>query len=176
MIITIGGLAGSGTTTVSEILSEKMGMPRISAGDIFRKMASEMGMDILTFGKFAEENPEIDSEIDRKQSKIAKKRKNIIIEGRLSAYFVDAELKIWLMAPLNVRAKRISKREDKPFHIVKKEIKEREKSEAKRYLGIHDIDIRNMEIYDVIINTYHFNAEKVADIILKTAEVILCQQ
>ena len=36
MIITIGGLAGTGTTTLSEVLSEKLDVPYISAGFVFR--------------------------------------------------------------------------------------------------------------------------------------------
>jgi cytidylate kinase len=32
MIITIGGLAGTGTTTTAELLSEKLDIPYISAG------------------------------------------------------------------------------------------------------------------------------------------------
>jgi len=41
MIITIGGPAGSGTSTTSHILSEKTGIPYISAGDVFRQMARD---------------------------------------------------------------------------------------------------------------------------------------
>ena len=52
MIITIGGLAGSGTTTVSKILSEKMRVPYLSAGEIFRQMAVERDMGILEFSKY----------------------------------------------------------------------------------------------------------------------------
>ncbi len=66
MIITIGGLAGSGTTTVSKILSDMMGIPYISAGDIFRQMASEHDMDILEFSSYAEENVVIDRQLDLK--------------------------------------------------------------------------------------------------------------
>ena len=41
MKITIGGLPGSGTTTVSRILSEKLNLEWISAGKIFRELAKE---------------------------------------------------------------------------------------------------------------------------------------
>jgi cytidylate kinase len=176
MIITISGLAGSGTTTATRILSQKLGIPFISAGDIFRQMAVENNMEILEFSKFAEENESIDIEIDKRQSQIAKENKNIIIEGRLSGHLVDADLKIWFIAPLDVRAKRVSEREDKPIEIVKKEISKRTKSEAKRYKEIHDIDIENMEVYDIIVNTSNFQPESIADIILKVVEVISCQQ
>ncbi|BDZ71737.1 hypothetical protein GCM10025861_22540 [Methanobacterium petrolearium] len=99
MIITIGGLAGSGTSTTSHILSEKTGIPLISAGDIFRRMAQERGMEILEFSKFAEGNNQIDQEIDQRQAKLAHEADDLIVEGRLSAYFVDADLKVWCTAP-----------------------------------------------------------------------------
>jgi len=172
MIITIGGLAGSGTTTVAKILSEKMNMPLISAGDIFRQMAAEKGMDILEFSEFAENNIDIDIEIDKRQAAIAKERDNLIVEGRLSAFFVDAQLKLWFMAPLDIRAQRIGQRENKTFDIVKKEVIIREESETKRYWDIHNINIKDMDVYDFIINTNRFEAENVADIILKVTEVI----
>ncbi len=177
MIITISGLAGSGTTTASKILSEKMEIPYISAGDIFRQMAAEKNMDVLEFSKFAEENIAIDIELDKKQAEIAKEYKDLIIEGRLSAHFVDnADLRLWFIAPMDIRTERISQRENKPFDIVKKEIIKRSKSEAKRYKEIYDIDIEDMEIYDAIINTGSFKPESIADIILEIVEVISCQQ
>ena len=176
MIITVSGPAGSGTTTASKILSQKIGIPYISAGDIFRQMAAERNMDILEFSKFAEENEDIDIEIDKRQSQIAKEHDNLIIEGRLSGHFVDADLKLWFIAPLDVRTKRISQRENKPYEIVKEEILTRSKSEAKRYHEIHNIDIENLEIYDLIINTGNFHPESIADIILKAVEVISCRQ
>lgn len=176
MIITIGGLAGSGTTTASKILSKKLGIPYISAGDIFRQMAAENDMDILEFGKFAEGNDEIDLEIDRRQAQIAEKSENLIAEGRLSAHFVEADLKIWFVAPLDVRIERICQRENKPADLVKKEIITRGKSEAKRYREVHGIDIGNMEVYDIVINSHSFQPESIADIIVKVIEVISCQQ
>lgn len=170
MIITIGGLAGSGTTTASKILSEKMGVPYISAGDIFRQMAAEHNMDILEFSKFAEDNSEIDGEIDQRQAKIARESQDLIVEGRLSAYFIDADLKICFIAPLDVRSQRISQRENKPLNVVKKEIIKRGESEAKRYQEIHSIDVDNLDIYDLIINTHSFHPESIVNIILKAIE------
>ena len=41
MIITVGGLAGTGTTTTAELLSEKLGIPFVSSGSIFRARAEE---------------------------------------------------------------------------------------------------------------------------------------
>ncbi|MDR2874164.1 MAG: AAA family ATPase [Methanobrevibacter sp.] len=172
MIITIGGLAGTGTTTSSEILSKKLKIPYISAGDIFRQMAKEYDMSILKFSEFAENNIDIDLEIDKRQKEIAKNSKNLIVEGRLSAYFVESDLKIWMIAPLTVRAKRICERESKSFDLATSEIKIREDSEAKRYLEIHNININNLDIYDLIINTNSFNPGSIVEIINSTLKVI----
>ncbi|MDR2966759.1 MAG: AAA family ATPase [Methanobacteriaceae archaeon] len=172
MIITIGGLAGSGTTTAAEVLSKKLNIPFVSAGSTFRKMASEHGMTIFEFSKFAEDNTNIDIEIDKRQADLANDSENLIVEGRLSAFFVEADLKIWMMAPLDIRAKRICERESKSIKLAKKEIKTREKSESLRYLDIHNIDINNFDIYDLIMNTDRFNPNSIAEIILTTLKVI----
>ncbi|WP_407413994.1 (d)CMP kinase [Methanobrevibacter sp.] len=173
MIITIGGLAGTGTTTLAEVLSENLDIPYISAGFIFREMAEEHGMTVLEFSEFAEGNDDIDKEIDKRQAEKAKSAENLIVEGRLSAFFVDnADLRICLMTPFDVRSKRIAQREDKTVELAKKEIITREKSEALRYMEIHNIDISNMEIYDLIINTDSFDPQSISEIIIQTLKVI----
>jgi cytidylate kinase len=172
MIITLGGLAGTGTTTTAELLSEKLDIPYISAGYVFRQMASERGMSVLEFSEFAEGNDDIDKEIDKRQAELAKSSDNLIVEGRLSAYFVEADLKLWLVTPFDVRSQRIAERESKSVDVASEEIIVREESEALRYMDIHNIDIKNMDIYDLIINTGTFNSEEVSEIILTTLKVI----
>ena len=172
MIITIGGLAGTGTTTATQLLSEKMGIDYISAGYVFREMAREHNMSVLEFSAFAEGNDDIDKEIDKRQAELAKSADNLIVEGRLSAYFVEADLKLWLVTPFDVRSSRIAERESKSVEVAREEIITRENSEALRYMDIHNIDISNMNIYDLIINTGTFDPEKVSEIILTTLKVI----
>ena len=172
MIITVGGLAGTGTTTTAEGLSEKLDIPYISAGFVFREMAAERGMSVLEFSEFAEGNDDIDKEIDKRQAELAKSSDNLIVEGRLSAYFVEADLKLWLVTPFDVRSQRIAERESKSVDVASEEIIVREESEALRYMDIHNIDIKNMDIYDLIINTGTFNPEEVSEIILTTLKVI----
>lgn len=150
----------------------KLDIPFVSSGSIFRAMAKEKGMSVLEFSEFAESNDNIDKEIDKRQAELAKSSENLILEGRLSAYFVEADLKLWLMAPLDVRAQRISQRESKSVDVAKKEIKIREESEALRYLDIHNIDISNLDIYDLMINTDSFDPESITKIILTTLKVI----
>lgn len=172
MIITIGGVAGSGTTTAAKALSEKLDYPFVSAGGLFRQMAEEHGMSVIEFNKYSENNANIDIELDKRQAQIAKESENLVVEGRLSAYFIDADLKIYFTAPLDVRAQRVCDRENKSIEQAKAEILTREESEALRYKEIHNIDINNMDIYDLIINTNSFDPDSIVEIILTTLKVI----
>lgn len=172
MIITIGGPAGSGTTTAAKVLSEKLDIPFLSTGFIFRDMAKEYGMTPIEFSKFAENNTDIDKEIDKRQADIAYESGNIIVEGRLSAHFIEADLKVWLTAPLDIRAERVHNREFKSIEQAAREIKIREDSEASRFKEIHGIDIYDYDIYDVVLNTDSFSPESISKIILNILKVI----
>ncbi len=96
MIITISGPPGSGKSTLAKTLSSKLGMEILSVGDIFRKQAQERCMSIEEFCLLAIQNEEIDRKLDDEQKKIACEKDNLILEGRLSGFLVDANLKVWL--------------------------------------------------------------------------------
>ena len=170
MIITIGGLAGTGTSTAAQNLSEYLKIPYNSAGDVFRQLAKEHDMTLLEFNEFAEGNDEIDIALDKRQAEIANKAENLIVEGRISAFFVEADYRIWLTAPDNIRAERISYRENKSLDTVIEEVKERTASEKKRYQEIYDIDVDDFEIYDLVIDTSTFDEQATLDLIIKCIE------
>jgi CMP/dCMP kinase len=164
MIITIGGSIGSGKTTLADEISRAFNMQHVSVGKIMREMAKEKGMDILEFSKYAEDNPSIDKEIDRKQKSMCHDG-NSVVDGRLSAYMLDANLRLWLDAPLVVRAQRVAKREKTTETRAKKDIIKREESEKKRYKDIYKIDLDDRAIYDLIINTKRFTVEEIVSIV-----------
>ncbi len=164
MIITISGFIGSGKTTVAKALSRRFGLRHISAGGVFRAMAKEKGLTLEEFTKLAEEDPGIDREVDARQMEMAK-RDDSVIDGRLSGWLVDADIKIWLKAPLDIRAKRVAKRESKEYGRALQETRNREESEIRRYRELYNIDMQDLTPYNVIIDTTLWNAREVADII-----------
>jgi cytidylate kinase len=169
MIITIGGLPGTGTTTMAKKIAEKYNLRHVCAGFIFRDMAKEMGMDLAEFSKYAEENEEVDKEIDRRQVEMAKEG-NIVLEGRLAAWMliknnIKIDLAIWLKAPPMVRAERISIRENEDVEEAMRKMLEREQSEKKRYKEIYNIDIDDLSIYDLVIDTSKWGIDGVFNII-----------
>ncbi|HEX7628679.1 MAG TPA: AAA family ATPase [Candidatus Methanoperedens sp.] len=169
MKITISGPPGSGKSTLSKILSVKLGLELVSMGDVFRKCAHDRCMSLDEFGQIAKCNEKIDREIDEMQKKIANEKDNILIEGRLSGFLVDADLKIWLKAPLEVRAERIARRENKSLPKAMEETSEREECERERYLKYYDLDIKDLSVYDIVIDSSKWSAQEISEIVEKSA-------
>ncbi|MEE3477591.1 MAG: AAA family ATPase, partial [Methanomethylophilus sp.] len=66
MRITISGPPGSGKTTVCGKLSEALGLKAVVFGQVFRQLAAEKGLTLVELGKLAEQDPQIDADIDAK--------------------------------------------------------------------------------------------------------------
>jgi CMP/dCMP kinase len=165
MIITLSGLPGSGKTSVARELASRYGFVIISAGEQFRKLAQERGMTLQAFGELAEKDSAIDIAIDNRQQELAGKYENALVEGRLAGRTIDADLKIWLKASLEVRAKRISRREGIPEGQALEDTRIREACEALRYKKFYNIDQRDLSCYDLVIDTGLWDAKGVATII-----------
>ena len=168
-IITISGPPGSGTTTLAKILEKKTGIKHVYTGDIFRRLAREYGMSLDEFGKYCEKHSEIDRKLDEEQKKILKKG-NVILEGRLAGWIAYKNripaFKVFLDADLDTRVKRVIKREGGDFQQRKKEILDREKSEAKRYRSYYGFNPDDKSFYDVVIDSSDKKSEEIAKIVL----------
>ena len=171
MRITISGPPGSGKTTACRNLSEALGLKSVVFGQIFRQMAADRGMSLVEFGALAEQDPSIDRLIDSRILEIAREHEDIILESRLSAYMlarngIDA-FKVYLSASLEVRMARVGLREGETTEQAEKATREREASEAKRYMMYYGIDITDLSVYDLVLNTDDLDPDQVLDAILK---------
>jgi cytidylate kinase len=139
----------------------------ISAGEVFRQLAQEHGMDLAAFGRLAREDPAYDRMIDARQKKIAEERDNIIVEGRLSGWMIEgADLKVWLYAPIGCRIKRIASRDQAPDEETAMRLTtEREQCEAGRYQAYYSIDIGDLSIYHLIINSERWDVDGLGAIV-----------
>jgi len=124
-------------------------------------------MELAAFGRLAEEDPAFDRMIDARQKEIARERDNIIVEGRLSGWMVpNADLKIWLYAPIGCRVKRIVFRDQVTDEKTAECITlERERCESGRYLSYYSIDIGDLSVYHLILNSGHWNVEGLGAIV-----------
>ncbi len=167
MRITVSGLPGSGTTSLSRYLAERHGFSMISAGEVFRQLAQEHNMELARFGNLARQDPSYDKMIDARQKEIAQERDDIIVEGRLSGWMVDgADLKVWLYAPIGCRIQRIATRDNVADEKTAAALTlEREQCEADRYRSYYSIDISDLSIYHIILNSEHWGVEGLGAII-----------
>ncbi len=165
MIVTLGGLPGSGKTSVARELASRYGFTVISAGEQFRKLAEERGLTLQEFGLLAEKDSSIDLAIDARQKDLAATHDMALVEGRLAGRTIEAGLKVWLKASLDVRARRIASREGVPIGRAMNETVTREACEASRYKSFYDIDPNDMSCYDLIVDTGLWDANGVVDII-----------
>ncbi len=176
MRIAISGPPGSGKTTISKLVAEKLGCELVLVGQIFRQMAVERRMDLATFGRLAEEDETIDRELDRRMLAIAKSSRNIVIEGRLAGPLLKAKqidsFAVYVNADENVRAKRIAEREGKEKESVLAEMRTRERSEKKRYFSYYGIDPCDLAVYDLCVDSSEISAEKAADMIVERVRIV----
>ncbi|WP_135664147.1 (d)CMP kinase [Halorhabdus rudnickae] len=172
MLITVSGPAGSGKSTLAESLADALDYEHVSGGDIFRSLAQEQDMTPLELNKQAEEDEAIDLDLDRRLRTIARDRDDLVLESRLAGWMAGnyADLKLWLDAPLDVRADRIAQRENKQIEQAKTETRERGESEAQRYEAYYGIDIEDLSIYDLAINTARWAPQGVLSVVLHAVE------
>lgn len=167
MIIVISGPSGSGKTTVAKILSERLKLRFVSAGQLFREMAASLGKDIIEMNKSAEKKFDIDKLIDKKILDEAKKG-NVIIESHIAGWLLSgiADYTIYLWANIEERAKRISIRDKISYEEALIKIMEREQSHYFRFWKYYGIDLLDLTPFDMVINTSNVDINRIVNIIL----------
>lgn len=153
-VITIGGLHGTGKSSVADAIAERFDLRRVSAGVIFRQLAAERGLSLEEFSRIAEKDKEIDRLIDDRLKSSAEEG-GVVIDGQLAGWMAgdNADLKIMLTAPVEVRVKRIADRDGTDYEDALQETLAREASERERYSEYYGVDISDLSIYDMILDT-----------------------
>lgn len=178
MILAIGGPPGSGKTTVAEHISRNNGYALVSAGAMFRKMAKDRRMTLEEFGRFATEHPEVDRGLDARVVaevlRLEATAKNVVVEGRLAAQMLARKgadaYKVWIDAPIDVRAERIAGRDGVSFRDARRAISERERLEKSRYKKFYEIDLRDTAGFDLVIDSGDRSPDEIAaDILARVA-------
>jgi len=172
MLITISGLPGSGKTTVARLLSQRLGIPHVYAGDLYRRAAVERGVSLEQFNELSEKDHSIDRALDMKMAEYARQG-DVVLEGRLAGFTAVHQgleaLKVWLTANDEVRARRVAQREGKDWQTVLQLNRSRHSSDARRYREIYGFDLDDTSIYDVVLHSDDRGPEALAEDILARA-------
>jgi len=166
LVIAVSGLPGSGKSTLAKMLADRFGLRYISSGSLFREMARERGMSLEEFTRYAELNHSIDREVDRKAFDEARKG-CAVIDGHIAAWIVRsyAHMKVFLKASRGVRARRVAERDRIPYEQALKQVSLRDESEIRRFNEIYGINMGDLAIFDLVINTEKLDVEGVFNVV-----------
>ncbi len=171
LFITVSGPPGCGASTLCTRLADAMNCPYVAGGDIFRDIAEDRDMTLTQLSAKAQESDEIDRALDQRLRDIAEKwgaaNKPFILESRLAGWLAGdrADLRIYLDAPDNVRMDRIAEREETAAEMGVREV-----GEAGRYESYYEIDVDDLELYDVHLNTARWGQRGVFELVRTAIE------
>ncbi|MDA3948033.1 MAG: cytidylate kinase family protein [Spirochaeta sp.] len=164
--IAISGKSGCGNTTVSRLLADRLGIALINY--TFHTMADEQGITFDEMCRRAESDDTWDQYLDMEQIRRAREQ-SCVLGSRLAIWFLEeADLKVVLTAPPEVRAQRIQQREGGDLASVLAATNERDRRDHARYLRLYNIDIESYEFVDLIIDTQQYTPEEIVDVIVRT--------
>jgi cytidylate kinase len=169
--IAISGNSGCGNTTISKIVADRLGLQFINF--TFRILAKEKGISLEEVLEKAAKDDWWDREVDSRQVQLARESGGCVLGSRLAIWMLEeADLKVYLRASPETRAKRIVKREDGDIEAVATFTAERDRQEHARYIRIYNINNENYQFADLIIDTENLNPDAIATLIIAEAEKI----
>lgn len=169
--ISLAGDLGSGKSTVSKILIERLSATYYSTGAIVRAIAEGRGMSVVELNRYMETHPEIDHEIDDGIARLSDDPRTLIIDSRMAWHFTKGTFKVYLSTDIETSALRIMSSNRTGEHAATLEetiadTRARRASEKKRYFEQYGVDIMNLSNYDVVIDTTYATPDEVAEAIL----------
>jgi cytidylate kinase len=151
-VIVISGQPGAGSSTIGKMVAEKLGLKIFSTGEKFKGKGNQTKRALSVWFTRKGQSRKFHNWLDEEQIKAARKG-NVVILGKLAITLVpSADVKVWLKAPLSVRAKRTAKRDKISVKDAEAGLREREKIERKRFKEIYGFDYFKQKA-DFVIDT-----------------------
>ncbi len=172
MRIAISGKSGCGNTTVTSLLAERLSIPMINY--TFRNLAEDRGISFHEIRKQAEESDDIDKYLDAHQVELAMAVPSCVLGSRLAIWMLaDADLKVYLLASEEERARRIHAREAGSIEEKIRETEERDRLDRARYQRIYGIDNDDYRQADLVINTDVYTPTEIVDQIIEKLQQVV---
>lgn len=161
--VAISGKSGCGNSTVSRMLAERLGVRLINY--TFHTMAEEQGISFDEMCRMAEEDDRWDRHLDETQ--VARAREGSCVLGsRLAIWMLpEATLRVYLEAPIAVRAARIHTREGGSYEALVAATQARDQRDHDRYLRLYGIDTDDYGFADLVVNTERRDPDEIVRLI-----------
>ena len=172
MLVTLSGLPGSGTSTLARLVAVELGLDHLDGGTVFRKVAAEQGVSLAAYAAMAEHDENIDRALDDRLTDRARQG-DVLLESRLAGWLATraelAALRVWIACDEVERARRVGGRDGHEAGGALRHNQDRERSERARYLSYYDIDLTDLSIYDVVLDSTQLGPEDLVKAIVSAA-------
>jgi CMP/dCMP kinase len=157
---------------VSIELSRRLGLRRISVGDLYREMAQQRQMTALQLNLHAELDQAVDGYVDQLQQDIANSGEQLIVDSRLAWHFFSSALKVHMITEPTEAARRVLARPSGPaesytsIEEARTKLRERSESERGRFILRYGVDKAKLRNYDLICDSTRASAMEVVDYVI----------
>ncbi len=167
--VVINGDLGSGKSTVSKLLAARLGIRRISVGELYRTMAAQREMTALQLNIHAELDEEIDHYVDQLQRDIAASGEQLVVDSRLAWHFFADALKVHLVTDTAVAVQRVLGRPADTAESytsveeARSRLASRSESERVRFLSKYGADKTRLRNYDLVCDSTRATPDEIVE-------------
>jgi len=166
--VAISGRSGCGNTTVSRLLASRLGVECVNF--TFRSLAAETGVPLAEIIERAKADDSFDRAVDTRQVELAR-RGSCVLGSRLAIWMLDeADLKVYLTASEEVRARRILEREGGDIAEIARFTAMRDAEDTGRYRRLYGIDNTDFSHADLVVDTESRLPDAIVELILGRLE------
>ena len=162
--VTVSGEAATGTTTSAKELAGQLGWEYTNVGQLFRDYCAEHNLPLEEAGQRSDE---LTREVDLGLRRRLETETGLVAEGWLTGFMAQGilgTLKVLLVAPDEVRLKRLMAREGLSREAAEQQMERRAggnkdkwrrvyEGEWEEWVGKGKIDFFDPDLYDVVIDT-----------------------
>lgn len=156
LTITVGGLPGTGTSTLCRLLEFELQLPHVYAGQIFREEAVRRGLSLAEFNAVCQRDPAADRALDAQQLELLRQG-GLILEGRLSGWLAYRHgvpaFKTWVTCSVPERVRRLVERDGGDPETQRRLMEDREARERDRYRRYYEADLDDLSFYDLVVDS-----------------------
>jgi cytidylate kinase len=161
LAVAVSGKSGCGNTTASALLAHRLGIELVNY--TFRNLAADEGLEFEELRHLAETDDRWDRLVDQRQVEKANARPSVLASRLAIWVWKEAALRVYLDAPLEVRAARIHRREGGELSAKMQATRQRDDQDHQRYLNLYGIDNDDWRHADLVIDVSELTPDEVVD-------------
>ncbi|UCG44669.1 MAG: cytidylate kinase family protein [Candidatus Bathyarchaeota archaeon] len=172
-VICIGGMTGSGKSSVARRLAAEYGLQYFSGGDALKALATEIGYKVAGKGwwegkegmRFLQQRTKedkFDKEVDRRLLELAKQGYVILDSWTMPWLLKDKSFKIWLEASVPMRAERVAERDGVGLVTALATLKEKDEKTRAIYKKLYGFELGiDFSPFDLVLDSSNLSADEV---------------